>query len=227
MCIFGGRMSFMNWVQERRGSNTYCRQRTTDTMKRQTSLGSSWSSTTTHRWKSRKPCYTSASLARRPYLTGWSESGSVWYVGRLSSCLKGMRSLVGGIGSLPCRTSHNAILQSAKRWSLGTCGSMRGGWLRAAAHAGGDMITRSLQRHSPTCHNHGLEDIRFIMLVLIWWCWTMNVLYDIVLWHAIGDTLLCFILYIFTVYLLIAVIQMQNPMYHKICLTVTWTQMEA
>jgi hypothetical protein len=33
MPIFGGRMSFMNWVQERRGSNTYCRQWTTNMMK--------------------------------------------------------------------------------------------------------------------------------------------------------------------------------------------------
>jgi hypothetical protein len=47
-------------------------------------------------------------------------------------------------------------------------------------------------------------------------------LYDIVLWHAIGATLLCFILY-----LLIAVIQMQHPMYHKICSTVTWTLIKA
>jgi hypothetical protein len=111
MPVFDGRMSFMNWVQERRGSNTYCRQWTTDTMKRRTSLGSSRLSTTTHRWKSSKPCYTSTSSARRPYLTGRSESGFVRCIGRLSSCLKGMRSLVGGVGSLTmCRTSHNAIL---------------------------------------------------------------------------------------------------------------------
>jgi hypothetical protein len=55
MPVFDGRMSFMNWVQEQRGSNTYCRQKTTDTMKRHTSLASSRSSTTTHLWKSRKP----------------------------------------------------------------------------------------------------------------------------------------------------------------------------
>jgi hypothetical protein len=52
--------------------------------------------------------------------------------------------------------------------------------------------------------------VSFNMMVL------NNVLYDIVLWHAIGATLLYFILY-----LLIAVIQMQNPMYHKTCPTVT------
>jgi hypothetical protein len=190
-------------------------------MKRRTCLGSSRSSTTTHRWKSRKPSYTSTSSACRLYLIRWSESGSIWCIRRLSSCLKGMRSLVGGIGSLPCRTSHNAILRGAKRWSLGTRGSMRGGWLHAAEHAGGDMSTRCLQRHSPTRHNHTLEDIRFIMLVLIWWCWTMDVLCDIVLWHDIGATMLYFILY-----LLITIIQMQNPMYHKTCLIVTWTQME-
>jgi hypothetical protein len=162
-------------------------------MKRCTSLGSLWSSTTTHWWKSRKPCYTSTSSACHPYLIGRSESGSVRCIGRLSSCLKGMRSLVGGIGSLPTRrTSHNAILWGAKRWSLGMCGSMRGGWLRADGHAGGDMSTRCLQQHSPTRHNHGLEDIIFIMSVLIWWCWTMDVLYDIVVWHAIGATLLSF-----------------------------------
>jgi hypothetical protein len=190
-----------------------------DTMKWHTSLGSSWLSTTTCWWKSSKPCYTSISSAHRPYLNEWSKSGSVWCVGRLSSRLKGMRSLVGGIGSLPtCRTSHNVILRGAKRWSLVMRGIMRGGWLRASGHAGGDMSTRCLQWHSPTCHNHGLEVIKFIMLVLIWWCWTMDVMYDIVLWHAIGATLLRFILY-----LLIAIIQIQNPMYHKICLTVTWT----
>jgi hypothetical protein len=110
MPVFGGRMSFMNWVQEWRGSNIYCRQRTMDTMKRCTSLAPTRSSTTTHRWKSRKPYYTSTSLARRPYLIGQSVSGFVRCVGRLSSCLKGMRSLVGGIGSLSCTTSHNAIL---------------------------------------------------------------------------------------------------------------------
>jgi hypothetical protein len=191
-------------------------------MKRRTSLGSSRSSTTTHRWKSRKPYYTSSSSTHHPYLIGWSESGSVRCIGRLSSCLKGMRSLVGGVRSLPCMTSHNAILWGAKRWSLGTRGSMRGGWLRAAGHAGGDMNTRCLQRHSPTHHNHSLEDIRFIMLVLLWWYWTIDVLYNIVLWHAIGATLLCFILYLLNV-----VIQMQNSMYHKTCSTVTWTKIEA
>jgi hypothetical protein len=41
MLVFGGRMSFMNWVQEQRGSNTYCRQRTTNMIKRRTSLASS------------------------------------------------------------------------------------------------------------------------------------------------------------------------------------------
>jgi hypothetical protein len=193
-----------------------------DTTKQHTSLGSSWSSTTTHWWKSRKPYYTSTSSARRPYLTGRSESGSIQCVGRLPSSLKGIMSLVGGVGSLSCKTSHNVILWGAKHWSLGMRGIMKGGWLRAAGHAGGDMSTRCLQRHSPTHHNHGLEDIRFIMLVLIWWCWTIDVLYDIVLWHAIGATLLCFILYMF-----IAVIQMQNPMYHKTCPTVMWTQMVA
>jgi hypothetical protein len=194
MPVFGGKMSFTNWVQEQRGSNTYCRQRTMDMMKWLTSLGSSRSSTTTCRWKSRKPCYTSTSSARRPYLIRRSESGSIQCIGRLSSCLKGMRSLVGGVDFLPCRTSHNAILRGANCWSLGNRGSMRGGWLRAAEHAGGDMNTRCLQRHSLTCHNHGLEDIRFIMLVLIWWCWTMDVLYDIVLWHTIGATLLLYII---------------------------------
>jgi hypothetical protein len=99
MPIFGRRMSLMNWVQEQRGSNTYYRQRTMDTMKQRTSLGSSRLSTTTHQWKSRKPCYTSTSLACRPYLTGRSESGSVQCIGRLSSRLKGMRRLVAGIGS--------------------------------------------------------------------------------------------------------------------------------
>jgi hypothetical protein len=44
----------------------------------------------------------------------------------------------------------------------------------------------------------------------------MDVMCDIILRHAIGATLLCFILY-----LLIVVIQMQHPMYHKTCLTVT------
>jgi hypothetical protein len=113
--VFGGRMSFMNWVQEWRGSNTYCRQQTMDMMKRHISLESSRSSTTTHWWKSRKPCYTSTCSAHHPYLIGRSESGSIWCVGRLSSCLKGMRSLVRGVGSLPCWTSHNAILWGAKR----------------------------------------------------------------------------------------------------------------
>jgi cell shape-determining protein MreD len=55
----------------------------------------------------------------------------------------------------------------------------------------------------------------------------MDVLYDIVLWHAIGSTLLRFILYLLIVYMLNVVIQMQNPMYHKTCPTVMWTQMEA
>jgi hypothetical protein len=64
MLVFGGRKSFTNWFQERRGSNTYCRQWTMDTMKWRTSLGSSLSSTTTHRWKPRKPCYTSSSSVR-------------------------------------------------------------------------------------------------------------------------------------------------------------------
>jgi hypothetical protein len=41
MPVFGGRMSFVNWVQEWRVSNTYYRQGTMDTMKRRTSLGSS------------------------------------------------------------------------------------------------------------------------------------------------------------------------------------------
>jgi hypothetical protein len=68
--IFGGRMSFTNWVQERRGSNTFCRQWTMDMMKRRTSLGSSRSSTTTHQWKLRKPCYMSTSSACCPYLIG-------------------------------------------------------------------------------------------------------------------------------------------------------------
>jgi hypothetical protein len=66
MHVFGGRMSFTNWVQERRGTNTYCTQQTTDMMKRCTSLASSQLSTTTHRWKSRKLWYTSTSSSRRP-----------------------------------------------------------------------------------------------------------------------------------------------------------------
>jgi hypothetical protein len=41
-----------------------------------------------------------------------------------------------------CRTSHNAILCCAKRWSIGTCERVRGGWLRVAGHAGGDKSTR-------------------------------------------------------------------------------------
>jgi hypothetical protein len=66
MPVFDGRMSFTNWVQERKGSNTYCRQWTTDMMKHRTSLASSRSSTTTHPWKSRKPWYTWTSSSHHP-----------------------------------------------------------------------------------------------------------------------------------------------------------------
>jgi hypothetical protein len=40
MPVFDGRRSFTNWVQERSGSNTFSRQRTTDMMKQRTYLAS-------------------------------------------------------------------------------------------------------------------------------------------------------------------------------------------
>jgi hypothetical protein len=45
-----------------------------------------------------------------------SEGGFVQCVTMLSSCLEGMRSLVGGVDSfIWCKTSHNACLRGAKR----------------------------------------------------------------------------------------------------------------
>jgi hypothetical protein len=57
MPVFDGRRSFMNWVRERRGSNTCSRQLTEDLMKWRTCLASRWLSTTTQRWKLRRPWY--------------------------------------------------------------------------------------------------------------------------------------------------------------------------
>jgi hypothetical protein len=107
---FGGRMSFTNWVQERRGSNTYYRQRTTNTTMVYIfgilTIEYNNSPVEVEEALVHMDKFITPSLADRT-IQKWIHSVH-W---KVVLTLLRFEELGWGVGSLPtCRTSHSAIL---------------------------------------------------------------------------------------------------------------------